>query len=438
VTSALAKQGIRLLSATEPIDNTPVGRFLEAVFAANAQLDNDIKADRTKEYMRRRLREGIWVWKPPLGYLSGKKLGEDKKARPDTPDPRAFPILQKIWKEYLRGMLTHTEVARRLTQSGLRHPLYPQLVRKIFSNKYYAGILVDPWSKEEIEGRHQPMVTRSEFARTQALLAGKSPWIVAHVKRREEFPLRGFVSCAVCSVPYTASWARGRHAHYAYYHCWGRTCPERGRSVRVLDLHDEFVDNLKRVTPDAKRLKTLREALQDAFQGRLESLRGRRAEAEKTVARLQEAKSALIDMRRRGLLTDAEFLEEKERLNQELGTTETSATALPEYDEALRDGIDLSVQMMQEFPSVWRDMQVEPKQRFQRLVFPQGIPYRRNEGFGTAPVGLLYSLAGASGKRSSEWVHPSSASWNRIALEILEWSAYAGKSRRIHTKTSKR
>lgn len=213
ITSTLAKQGIRLFSVTEPIDNTPVGHFLEAIFAANAQLDNDIKSERTKEYMRRRLHEGIWVWKPPLGYVSGKNPTDEKKAVPDLPDPNTFPIIQGAWQEYLKGLYSQIDIARMLKQWGLEErtsrPVHAQFVRKIFTNKYYAGILIDPLTREEIQGRHQPMVSQEELALAQLILAGKSITAVPHVKNRSEFPLRAFVRCGTCQTPYTAGLAEG-------------------------------------------------------------------------------------------------------------------------------------------------------------------------------------------------------------------------------------
>jgi len=322
-------------------------------------------------------------------------------------------------------MKTHKEVARLLTQWGLSQAtgrkVHPQFIRKLFSNKYYAGVLVDPWSEEEIEGRHEPMVSRAEFAQAQMLLAGKSPWIVPRLRKREEFPLRGFTACAVCSVPYTASWSRGRHKRYAYYHCRGHGCYENGRTVRAHDMHIEFAERLKGVTPSAEYLKAMKEVLLDFFQARMENLTEDRARATEAIAGIREDKHALIDLRKRGLLTDAEFLEEKERIDRKWEKDEAALAELPEIDATLRDGIDCSLQAVQEFPSVWAGAKVETKQRFQRLVFPQGIPYRRNKGFGTAPMGLLYTLSGHLQKGNFTSVDPSSLSWNQLAKELEEW-----------------
>ncbi|WP_300285382.1 zinc ribbon domain-containing protein [Nitrosomonas sp.] len=38
----------------------------------------------------------------------------------------------------------------------------------------------------------------------------------------EDFPLRGFVTCACCGSPLTVCWTRGRGGLYAYYLCYGK------------------------------------------------------------------------------------------------------------------------------------------------------------------------------------------------------------------------
>ena len=38
----------------------------------------------------------------------------------------------------------------------------------------------------------------------------------------------------------------------------------------------------------------------------------------------------------------------------------------------------------------WIDLPPQLRPRFQKLVFPDGIPYSREKGFGTAKLGLIY------------------------------------------------
>src|SRR5437899_389160 len=164
------KYGVRIVSVTEPIDSNPEGKLMETILAGFAQFDNDIRAMRTVQGMKRRLQEGIFPWRPPTGYKSAIRRGE-KRTIADVPSQPEFDLLQKAWQEYATGAYTQSEIRRMLTRWGFvalnGKPMSPQSLNNMFSNPYYAGILRNPWTGEEHEGKHIPMVTREEFARVQ-------------------------------------------------------------------------------------------------------------------------------------------------------------------------------------------------------------------------------------------------------------------------------
>ena len=64
----LLKLGVVLRSATERIDESPSGRLVEGVLAAVNEYDNEVRKERVKLALKRRLEEGLWPWKAPVGY----------------------------------------------------------------------------------------------------------------------------------------------------------------------------------------------------------------------------------------------------------------------------------------------------------------------------------------------------------------------------------
>src|SRR5712692_3907914 len=104
IKASLLKYDVRIVSVTEPIDSKPEGKLMETILAGFAQFDNDIRATRTVQGMRRKIQEGIFPWKPPLGYKSSTKNGE-KKTEPDRPDQLLFGLLQRAWKGFSMGAL---------------------------------------------------------------------------------------------------------------------------------------------------------------------------------------------------------------------------------------------------------------------------------------------------------------------------------------------
>src|SRR3989344_3833055 len=59
---------IMLISVSEPTGNSPTEKLMETIFAGIAQLDNDVRSERTSNGMRARFLSGLHTGIPPLGY----------------------------------------------------------------------------------------------------------------------------------------------------------------------------------------------------------------------------------------------------------------------------------------------------------------------------------------------------------------------------------
>lgn len=163
IKATLRRYGVSVVSVTEPIAEDANGRLLETILAGFAAFDNDVRAMRSIQGMQQKLREGLFPWKPPLGYLPPKS---GRKTEADRPDPVRFEPLKKAWQLYATGAYTKRAILRHLQDWGVfgyrTGSLSPQTIDHIFRNPYYAGILKDPWSGAEYTGRHVPMVSHEE------------------------------------------------------------------------------------------------------------------------------------------------------------------------------------------------------------------------------------------------------------------------------------
>jgi DNA invertase Pin-like site-specific DNA recombinase len=108
VRKILFDYGVTLHSVSEPIGNNPAGKFIETVLAGTSEFDNAVRRQRSVDGMISKIGQGIFPWKAPVGYLcaQSKKHGE-KKSKPDEPDPKIFPIIQRGLKEYAQGKCSH-------------------------------------------------------------------------------------------------------------------------------------------------------------------------------------------------------------------------------------------------------------------------------------------------------------------------------------------
>jgi site-specific DNA recombinase len=426
IKATLLKYGVQVISVTEPIDANPEGKLLETILAGFAQFDNDVRAMRTVQGMRKKLQDGFFPWNPPLGYRTVTR-GE-KKTLPDEPVQPLFGLLQKAWKTLATGAYTKAEMLRLMSSWGITtkkgEPLTAQSLDNFFRNPYYAGILVDPWSKEEYEGKHPPMVTREEFARVQQIVSARSR-STPHHRERPEFPLRGSVRCPKCQRYMTSSFSRGHGGRYAYYHCENRKCDTR-RSHPAARIHEEFRIFLTAVEPKQELLAALRRLIGERAGKRYAAIQKNKDRLKEQAGRISTQIKELIRMRAQGLITDREFLAGKAGLSRKQASLEIAAGDDSLSIRQIEADLDLIVAPLSAMASAWEGLPPAQKRRFQQCVLPVGFTAG---GIGTAELGLLFRVFRQFEEGNSHEGSLAGASWNQLLQEIKAFAALFDRSK---------
>lgn len=428
VRKILLDYGATLHSVTETIGNSPAEKFIETVLAGAAEYDNAIRKRRCIDGMMAKLHQGIFPWKPPLGYLCGhtKKRGE-KKQEPDPPDKQAFPLIQRALKEFARGLCSQAELARKLDRWGLARirgrKTTLQTVDRLLGQhlKFYAGILVNPWTGKECRGAHQPMISEEEFQRIRLLRAGKAE----KVKRdrfNPLFPLRRTVLCSACGYWLTGSVSRGHGGKYAYYHCTTRSCARYGKAIPKANLESAFMQYLEGITPQEGFLAFFKETVLDLWQEKKTHLGEESRRLKSDLASLEEKRSRIFDLYESGAYTKEDFQERKEEVENQIAAMKISLSEchIDQFD--VEGVLTYAITFIRNLPRQWFDLPQELRPRFQRLVFPDGIPYDRDRGFGTPRFGLIYQLnllylGQKSAEVSPEGVEPSTL-WSEATRSV--------------------
>jgi site-specific DNA recombinase len=419
--ATLLKSGVKLVSATEHIDETAEGRLMETMLAGIAQFDNDIRADRTREGMRARIRGGIYPWRAPIGYKSSITKGE-KKTKADTPDQPLFGLLQKAWKEFATGAYTKAEILRRMNTwgvlTGKGRRFSPQSLDYFFRNKYYAGILVDHSSGKEYKGQHIPMIGKEVFATVQNVI-NKRNRTVPHQKERPEFPLRGFVRCCNCIHYMTGSFSRGRSSRYPYYHCYHKMCPMNGRTKPAHSIHDEFEGFLDKVALRSDSFSELQATVLSIAEDRFSLSKSKKARREVQSKQLGKEIHELITMRAKKLINDDQFLAEKSLLSERQLLLENNNENDNLDTKFLSRNLGEIMQPLGELRQTWKSLPQPYQFGFQQLILPAGFV---NGKIGTADLGLLFSLSNTLTERKTSLVPQTYEIWNQIVKEIDAFS----------------
>lgn len=404
IRAALTRSKIILRSVSEPIDETPQGKFMEGIYASVAQLDNDVRAERTKEGLKEKVKQGLWAWKAPLGY----------KNSPEglVLDEICAPLIKKAFEVYALGGHRITDMAMLMNRWGLRTSkgarLKPQSVDTILNNKLYMGILhVDGW-KDEYSGVHPKIIDPALFYKVQRVREGRSFTAVPRLVHNPDFPLKNIVQCSSCGHSLTGSWSKGRTKRYGYYHCaCGKT------RVSKSALEQIFYDSIKNIQPNKQFIRLFREVMLEVWKTKQSEAIKEVSRVDKEIQKLKAFKGLLIKKNLEGVITDEDYMKENERINAELAVREIERNEHRNDETDIDYLVSQAERLFENVSTLWFEAPYEHKLRFQTLLFPKGVIYK-NGNIGTAQLGLPFALIGDAIPTKSNFVplmHFISNSW---------------------------
>jgi DNA invertase Pin-like site-specific DNA recombinase len=287
----LKQRRIKLLSATEAIAETPEGRMMETMLAAQAQYENDVKSESTSRRMKEVLQRGRWTFQCPLGYL--QRGGEI------VIDAERGALITDAFELFGTGAFGKREVLRRVTRKGLRTSrnkrLGGQMFGRMLSNPFYAGWIVVPRWDIRQPGTFAPLVSQETFDRVQDVLSGRGVAKRTHRRFRPDFPLRHFLKCSRCGTPLTASWCTSKSGRrYAKYFCRKSDC--RGTFAGPT-VEDQFRALLRSLSPEPSTLRIMLAATERAWRGKHDEDRQRQGTLNARREQLAEQQRRLVAAR---------------------------------------------------------------------------------------------------------------------------------------------
>lgn len=420
IAALLRGQGIALRSVTEPIDDSPAGRFMEGILASMHQFDNDLRRDRTKVGMRAAVERGRWVWPPPIGYRTGvKSRGEPSL----VPHPEHAALVRRAFEALANGDRTVSEVWREMQAAGLcaqgSKLVSLQTVHDAIRKPTYAGRLRSEALGADRAGDWQPLVSEDTWQRAQLRL-GRDGRGKPKKAMNGDFPLVRFAHCAHCGSGLLGAWSKGRSDRYAYYRC-RRNCVSAPRT----HVEAAFLALLEQMKPAPDFLALLRQDLllswrdeQDEMQRQRAHLEAEAAKARVQLRRLDEAflfervidevtyAERRADVRERQALTDM-------ALNQAIIDTIDVEGAIAEAEYAVTNGATL-----------WTGSRsVERRMRLQWALLPDGVLFDGTRMLNRGTRIACYQLADAGGV-ASRMVDRPGAGLNHLAAWIDAWRTY--------------
>lgn len=249
VMADLRKRGVTLISATESIDDSPVGQLMHGILATfNEYQSRESGADIAYK-MGQKARNGGTIGRARLGYLNVFDRSDGREIRTITIDPERAPLIQLAFELYATGDYSRGELSDELYDRGLRtrptarHPAKQVSINKLsqmLRDRYYLGYVT--YKGEEIQGRHTPLIDDDLFDRVQDILESRT---TAQERRRiHHHYLKGSLFCGRCQrtgvtqrmiIQHTVN-RRGNE--YTYFFCRNKqngTCPSPYINVTLIE-----------------------------------------------------------------------------------------------------------------------------------------------------------------------------------------------------------
>jgi len=372
----LKKLDIDLKSVTEPFDDSPFGTFTATLFSSIAQLDNDIRSERTIMGMKQALKEGRWLWNAPYGYKY--KYVNQKSYLVPSGDAET---VKNIFKDFLNGKKQY-EICDDLKKSGVN--ITRQHLNNILRNPLYIGKLKTRLFDVPIDGIHEHIIDDITFYRTQNKLSPNKNHY--NIKYKDEFPLKSFLRCPECNRHLAGSYSKGRHKRYSYYHCVTKGC--QFKPVRTVIAEGLFIEYLN-------SFSIRKDVIDDVFEKIRFSLRGSEKESinilkniKKEITLLNIKKSKIEE-----LVIDGTFSKDTyhKKMNEVEAKIINKKIQLSEFEKDKID-IDEVIESGKEFlldlPSLWINMSIDKKRKLQEYLFPKEI-YLENGKFRTTKISTI-------------------------------------------------
>jgi site-specific DNA recombinase len=220
----LRKHGVKLISCTENIDDTPSGKLLYGLMAEIAQFYSANLAEEVMKGLRRKADEGGTPFRAPLGYSNRRETREGVERSWVELDPERADIIRWCFEQYATGEwsgidLTLAAQAKGLTSRPNRNrpaiPIGLTGIYHILANPYYMGVV--SYQGIHYEGKHQPLVEPDVWLAVQHVLAAHNH--TGEKDRTHNHYLRSTIYCSACGGRKVYSENKGNGGTYAYFFC---------------------------------------------------------------------------------------------------------------------------------------------------------------------------------------------------------------------------
>ena len=363
-----SRLGIELKSTTENFDSSPTGKFMANIFASIAQLDNDVRCERTVEGMKEALRMGRWVYQAPIGYKFDKSLDGKTNLVPD----KNSKLIERTFEYFNKGLYKQVEIINKLEKQGLK-VISKQYLNKILRNPLYAGIISTGLVDEPVKGNFTPIISEKDFYTAQSILNSINTGVKKRLRENPDFPLRNLIMCSYCKAPLTGSWSTGRNRRYGYYHCRTKDC--KFGNIKKDVLESQFIRTLKNLQPSDKIIELFNQVVIDVWKQKQKDKLELVKKLEIDIKKLKDKKKNIAEFVIKGTFDDETYKEFKNEIDGKIALKTMQLNELSVNYDDIGSCINHCTYFLSNIAKLWITSNINLKVKFQNIIFPEGAIY---------------------------------------------------------------
>ncbi len=288
----LKKNGVKVLSAMEPISDSPESIIVEGMLESMAEYFSANLSENVKRGQRESILKGNWTGgQVPYGY---KVIDKKLIIRED-----AAAIVREIYQRYADGE-QQTEICKDLNNRGLRTyagcKFTKASLETMLKNRKYIGHF--QYGENSFDDESIRIVSDQLFEKVQARLIRnkKAP---GAANATVDYLLRGKVFCGHCGTHMTSDCGRARNGEMVYYYCCQRrkkntkaACDKKLERKEFLEWY--VTEQTQLYVLDPARTDAIADAVQTAYDKEFNDDEVKALERELT--RLEKEAGSLVDL----------------------------------------------------------------------------------------------------------------------------------------------
>ena len=378
INKVFAESGVRLVSTSEPIDESPSGQLMHAMLAGFAEFYSNNLAQEAIKGMSQKVKKGGTVSKAPIGYKNIKYVNSDgQEVRTVEIDKERAPFITKAFEMYSTGKWSVCNLAIELSERGLttaptpRKPSIPigeNSLSKVLQNPYYLGKV--KFQGIYHDGKHEKLTNEITFRKVQAEMKNHQN---GERKRVNNHYLKSTVWCGECGSRLIIQVTKSRSGtYYPYFVCNGKASKRtkcKQKAVLIYEVEDQIAEYYKTLEFSEEFTKQLKERmLRDIAEQKKQSAK-ERDDFRKEQERIKNRQKKLLETYYDNLIAKELFQEAQADLAAQLMNVEARLAVAEEEYEVVEKHLSDALELIGNCYKAYKDAPDGVRRQFNQAFF---------------------------------------------------------------------